>query len=244
MYKIAICDDEKEWREKIKKIIIQEKILPINEITFYEYESGKELLEKINIMHNLIFIDIYMPGMDGNKTAEKLRTYNKDAVIVFYSNYFKPTLESINIGQPFRYIMKDMHDTEIKQEMPSILKKVEYSCKKRFLMVSSTGEMQRIRVDQILYICLAKRGSSIYYEKADTVKIIHCKETLDVLFRQLADKGFQYAHYSYIVNLEKVEALKKNVVYLENGIQLNVSRSRKENFEKSLMNLLHERAFI
>jgi len=244
MYKIAICDDEKEYREKIKTIIIQENILPVNEIVFYEYESGKELLGKSNIMHNLIFIDIHMPEIDGNKTAERLRDYNKEAVIVFYSNYFEPTLESINIGQPFRYIMKDIYDNEIKQEMPSILKKVEYCCQKRFIMVSLAGELQRIMIDQILYICLAKRGSSIYYEKSNTVEILHCKENLDALYKQLADKGFQYAHYSYIVNLEKVEALKKNVVYLEKGIQLNVSRSRKEKFEESLMDLLHERNLI
>lgn len=64
-----------------------------------------------DILHELVFIDIRMPGLDGNQTALKLRNYNKDAVLIFYSSYFEPTVDSINFGQPFRYIMKDLHDT-------------------------------------------------------------------------------------------------------------------------------------
>lgn len=60
MCKIAICDDDKEYREKIKTVIKTEGILSSNEIRFYEYESGKELLEDADILHDLIFMDMRM----------------------------------------------------------------------------------------------------------------------------------------------------------------------------------------
>lgn len=44
MYKIAICDDDKRYRKTIREIIEHENSLPENEIRFYEYESGNELL--------------------------------------------------------------------------------------------------------------------------------------------------------------------------------------------------------
>lgn len=47
MYKIAICDDDKNYREKIEKVIETEGILPKSEIRFYEYESGKEMSRNI-----------------------------------------------------------------------------------------------------------------------------------------------------------------------------------------------------
>ncbi|MCA5961504.1 helix-turn-helix transcriptional regulator [Blautia sp. RD014234] len=53
-------------------------------------------------------------GLDGNKSVLKLREYNRAAILVFCSGYFEPTSDSINIGQPFRYIMKDLHDRSLK----------------------------------------------------------------------------------------------------------------------------------
>lgn len=118
MYKIAICDDDKNYREKIEKVIETEGILPKSEIRFYEYESGKELLENADILHDLVFMDMRMPGLDGNKSVLKLREYNRAAILVFCSGYFEPTPDSINIGQPFRYIMKDLHDRNVM--LPSV----------------------------------------------------------------------------------------------------------------------------
>lgn len=73
MYKIAICDDDKRYRKTIREIIEHKNSLPENEIRFYEYESGNELLKHTDILHELVFIDIRMPGLDGNQTALKLR---------------------------------------------------------------------------------------------------------------------------------------------------------------------------
>ena len=124
MYKIAICDDDKRYRKTIREIVEHENSLPENEIRFYEYESGNELLKHTDILHELVFIDIRMPGLDGNQTALKLRNYNKDGVLIFCSSYFEPTVDSINFGQPFRYIMKDLHDTSLRREIAAIMTEV------------------------------------------------------------------------------------------------------------------------
>lgn len=162
MYKIAICDDDKRYRKTIREIVEHENSLPENEIRFYEYESGNELLKHTDILHELVFIDIRMPGLDGNQTALKLRNYNKDAVLIFYSSYFEPTVDSINFGQPFRYIMKDLHDTSLRREIEAIMTEV----KRRFLndyavTVTSAGKIIRIHVENILYVSRAKRGCVI-----------------------------------------------------------------------------------
>lgn len=215
MYKIAICDDDKRYRKTIREIVEHENSLPENEIRFYEYESGNELLKHTDILHELVFIDIRMPGLDGNQTALKLRNYNKDAVLIFCSSYFEPTVDSINFGQPFRYIMKDLHDTSLRREIAAIMTEV----KRRFLndyavTVTSAGKIIRIYVENILYVSRAKRGCEITIVKEQEKETVRCREAFGELYEQLKDQGFAQAHYSYIVNLGKVEGLEKGVLRL------------------------------
>ena len=242
MYKIAICDDDKRYRKIIRGIVKNANDLPNNEMRFYEYESGDELLKHMDILYELVFIDIRMPGIDGNQTALKLRNYNKDAVLIFCSSYFEPTVDSINFGQPFRYIMKDLHDTNLRREISAILAEV----KRRFLndyavTVTSAGKIIRIHVENILYVSRAKRGCEIAIVKENEKEVVRCREALDELCEQLKDKGFAQAHYSYIVNLGKVEGLEKNVLRLKYGIEMNVSRAKKEEFTEALFKYLRER---
>lgn len=72
MYKIAICDDDKRYRKTIREIIEHENSLPENEIRFYEYESGNELLKHTDILHELVFIDIRMPGAGWKPNSIKI----------------------------------------------------------------------------------------------------------------------------------------------------------------------------
>jgi DNA-binding LytR/AlgR family response regulator len=196
MYKIAICDDDKRYRKTIREIIEHKNSLPENEIRFYEYESGNELLKHTDILHELVFIDIRMPGLDGNQTALKLRNYNKDAVLIFCSSYFEPTVDSINFGQPFRYIMKDLHDTSLRREIAAIMTEV----KRRFLndyavTVTSAGKIIRIYVENILYVSRAKRGCEITIVKEQEKETVRCREAFGELYEQLKDQGFAQAHY-------------------------------------------------
>lgn len=240
MYKIGICDDDRKYRKTVKKTIEEAGILSTNEITFYEYGSGKELLKDADVLHELIFVDIRMPGLNGNETVLRLRETNQDAVLVFCSNYFEPTPDSINIGQPFRYIMKDLYDKSLKQEMPAILSKLKQCSSDHTVTVTSAGKIMRLQKEDILYICLAKRGCSIYVVDSGIATEIHSKETLSNLYEQLSDWGFEYAHNSYVVNLRKVEGVIKNVIYLQTGIQLNMSRSRKTQFTDALLKFLQD----
>ena len=52
----------------------------------------------------------------------------------------------------------------------------------------------RIPVRQILYISVAKRGSTVHQYCNSADKEISCRETVKELYKQLTGMGFEYAH--------------------------------------------------
>ena len=100
--------------------------------------------------------------------------------------------------------------------------------------------------DDILYIDNYKRGSEIHvqenYKDYSFEDKITTKKKLAELYTDLKGYGFEYAHNSYIVNLNHVVKLKtEGVIKLSNGEELNVSRSRMPEFRRALAAVMSEK---
>lgn len=239
MFKVAICDDDKNYRRIVKETV-RRYSSNIGEIVFDEYSSGEELLADIYQMHNLLFLDIQMAEMDGNEAAKEFRTANKSAVLVFCTNYQEPTTESFKV-QPYRYIMKDFSDRMLTEEMPDILNEMMARSEILYLTIIEDGKVSRIPVDQILYVSMAKRGAVIHKYSNAPDKETSCRETVGELYGQLSEMGFAYAHNSYIVNMANIIHISKTVITLKDNTELNISRSRKVQFDEAFSNFLHKR---
>ena len=102
MFDIAICDDS----ELDRGLLIEEigKCEKYREtVRFHQYSSGKELLAAMELARfSLIFLDIQMQGMDGERTAEEIRKMDDSVVLVFYTGFAEPTPHSFEV-QPYRF---------------------------------------------------------------------------------------------------------------------------------------------
>jgi CheY-like chemotaxis protein len=83
--KIVICDDVQEDIEQLSNALSAYD--PFFEII--SFSSGKMLMDDIvdgGFTADILFMDIYMPGMDGIQTAQKIRAIHKDLKIIFLSS--------------------------------------------------------------------------------------------------------------------------------------------------------------
>ena len=76
--RIAVCDDEKNLRRDLRRLVEIHMELKGIPCEIVEYESGERLLAdreagKIDIL----FLDIEMTGKGGMETARLLRSYGK-----------------------------------------------------------------------------------------------------------------------------------------------------------------------
>lgn len=81
---IALADDHVLYREGFAKAISA-----MNNVTLaISVSNGKELLEQLTIQEiDVVFLDIYMPVMDGFTTAQQLNLKHPDIKIIILSSF-------------------------------------------------------------------------------------------------------------------------------------------------------------
>lgn len=234
VYKIAVCDDEADYVSYLKDKICA--LFP-EQAEFFFYSSGEALLMDAEVMHDLVFLDIQMAGLDGNETAKRLRTYNKGAVLVFCSGVCQPTPESIKVA-PFRYLLKSYSEEETDRELMQIFQKLRSQPRHEYLIVKVQDELRRVSVFDIVYISKLKRGSQVHLADAGKETYLSA-EHISGLYQRLSGYGFALPHDSYLVNCRWVRAFRRDYITMddgsENGLQLNIARSKKESFKSCLI---------
>lgn len=85
MFRIAICDDEKIFRDDLKEILIRYMTDRGIMLEIDTFSSGKEFVELgiEMVKYKIVFLDINMDELDGIMTAKKIRENSKDMFIVF-----------------------------------------------------------------------------------------------------------------------------------------------------------------
>ncbi len=165
MIRIAICDDNEDFRQYEYGLVndIMYSINCVCETDFFQ--SGNELLTKGEQVagYNIILLDINMPGIDGIKTAEKIREYTEEVFIVFVTSFISYALEGYKVGAT-RYLLKSSESLkrELKECLETITRKLNYfeninSVLREHLACSKhtfgfiEGEL-KVPLDKIIYI--------------------------------------------------------------------------------------------
>ncbi len=229
MFRVGICDDDAMFIQYIKRLFCE----LYEEITFCEYLSGEELIEKLdkNQPLDLLILDILMPGMDGNKTAKEFRKQCPNTLLVFCSGVCTPTTESFETT-PYRFWLKEYTEEKMKLEIQAVLKKMQENQKESpFILVKKGNQMVKISANQVYYVAIAKKGTVFYC--GDEKETYTSTSKLAEVYGRLKEFGFVYAHNSYIVNLQYVKVVSLKELEFDNGKQLTISRSRAKEFRKA-----------
>lgn len=240
MYNIVICDDDNDYISYIKTIII-ESGMSKNDVSFYEFASGEDFLEKIHEIEycDLIVLDMQMKNLNGHETAAMFRKRFPKTTLVFCSGVCKPTDESFKVT-PFRYLFKSYSKEKMIGEMQSIIKEMRSKKEVPYITGSYYYNTIRLEPDDILYIENYRFGSviHIYEEKTDyqfeESEKITTKKKLNELYEILHVYGFEYPHTSYIVNMKYIVKMPSNgELKLKDGTMLTISRSKLKEFREA-----------
>lgn len=245
MYNIAICDDDEKVIQYLKNIIIISGVSRA-QVKFYEFSSGEAFVEYLKdaVSCDLLILDMKMKEMDGNETALAFRKVFPNTTLVFCSGTCMPTVKSFEVT-PFRYLLKLYTDERMKSEMRAIVKEMISKKVEPFIVGSNYFNLIKLKPSDIIYISIEKHGSLIHIHP-DKIeykfeKEIKSKDRIKSLYNQLKYFGFEYAHNSYIVNLNYIIKMTTSEVQLIDGTKLTISRSKKNNFREHFVRILAEK---
>lgn len=237
MYKIAICDDDKDYIKELKDIILESNEKKL-EIEFYDFDSGEKLLHsKVDDM-DVIFLDIQMQGMNGNETAVRLNQKGYQGVLVQCSGMFMPTPETIKIS-PYRYLLKQDAREKTISEVKEILSKMETGKLCYEIEGSYLRARMYFRVADIVYITHHPKGSILHLNSEKAKHYQEGKIIVPYNFQELSEllesSDFSVPHNSYMVNLHYVASFNpKTEFFVLDGMRLPMSRGKKEVFLNDL----------
>ena len=226
MIKIGICDDDKNFRTLLAEAIRRED----SESFIYEYSTGETLIQGEENSLDLLFLDIQLPGISGNKVSETMKKKNKDLILVFVSGICLPTPESFCV-QPYRYLLKQSTPSEIQRELGTILIYTKEHKGKKYFIAEDDGMYQKIDIDEILYFSIIRRGCEIHILQNGAGKILRTRKRIEEIEAELRKEYFCRIHKSFLVNPKYITEVKRSEIKMENNEILSVSKARRKTFE-------------
>lgn len=235
MYHIAICDDNAQFLETMERTIEGNPEYEADMIC-QKFLNGKELLRTELEQYHLIILDMQMGQMDGFAVAKKIREQNEDVVLAFCSGVIMPEPKHFEV-QPYRYLLKKIDTDKMQESVSDLLMEMKKRRKNRTIEVASDGKAYRLNVKDIVYVSRLKRGSVLIVEQDDNgngeiCEEIKSNEKLEDWYQQLSEEGFEFAHTSYIVNMQKIVSIVRDDIRMSNNQLLRISRTCKQKFHE------------
>lgn len=201
MMKIAICDDEKIFRDQIKSCISEVS----RDFKPDEYVCGNDLVNS-RVEYDIIFLDIDMPGISGIETAEKLRGLGAEAEIIFLTSHVEFVYEAFKV-RAFRFLQKPVEPDKFGEAFRNAV----LNCEKEKIVIEYKGQVTEMYIDNIVYIESSGEGSFIYDSKGS-----YCQSPVPLKEwnEKLKDHPFYRIHKTYLVSMKYVSTFEKNTLKL------------------------------
>jgi len=255
--KTLIVDDEPLARRNLRLLLAKDPQIEVLD----ECRNGREAVKAINALSpDLIFLDIQMPELDGFDVLAQVGPEQIQAII-FVTAFDQYALKAFDV-HALDYLLKPFDDERFAHALARAKAQIEAReinrLSKRLLalleereserkapaqqssyltrvMIKAAGRVVLLKVDDIDFI-----EADGNYAKLHVARKAHLlREKMNDLEGKLDPERFVRIHRSVIVNLDRIKEMHPHfngdyIVVLEDGRQLRLSRTRREQLEAKL----------
>lgn len=218
--KIAICDDEKEFRdaaERMLKLYMEDKGVSYQADSFGVPSDLVDMTEKGTI-YDIYLLDIYMPGITGMSIATELRSRNVKSPVIFLTSSTDHALEAFGVDAT-HYLLKPYTKDNFYVGMDKAMQSIT-SHKDDSIVLKVDNEYRSISISKILYCEAEDKYQRLYLEKGERLLV---RITGTELYKQLSEfECFYRCGRAHIVNLNHISKVSQNGAVFKDGVQLSL----------------------
>lgn len=236
MIKIVLCDDQIQELDKIKELLAVYKA-DFFSIDIKTFLSSSELSHDISTIEStdIFLLDIVMPHTSGIELGRLIRTYNKEASIVFLTTSTDYALDAYGL-EAIQYLLKPVD----KQSLFSAINKAVRLVNKneQHHLIDTIDEVLPVRINEIKYV--EYKDHVLYFcVNNELIRSKFYRLPFTSVIQELFEhKDFISPHRSFLVNMQHINKIHTQSFELDNQQHIPISKNRKTTVRSAYMNFL------
>ena len=225
---ILLCDDLPEEQMNMIRLLRHYEQARGLELDLETASDGAQMLAMWKPGRwDLIFLDIYMPQLNGIEAAQRLRRMDNECEIVFATTSREHGVEGYEL-RAMDYITKPISQQDVDEAMDWFFR--QRAEKRSELLVRTLDGEKTIRAKDICYIETSAH-TCLIHTPGDCVSI---RRSLDELAADL-NTAFFRCHKSFLVNFVHVVRIDKNAFLLDSGDTVPISAANLSRSKSALL---------
>ena len=222
MINCIIVDDTPLAVEKLAGFIKQVPNLSLDA----SFNNGLEALPYLHSRQiDLVFLDIQMEQLTGLQFMDALQYRPKIVIVSAYRQYAIDGFEN-NVTD---YLLKPYSFERFLKAINKVSAELQKGMTKDYMFVKTEYRMERIDFADILYI----EGKGAYLQIVTKTSKIMTLLSFAQIMDLLPKENFTRVHKSYIIAIDKIENIERNVIKIAKG-HIPIGKSYQEEFYKKI----------
>lgn len=228
---IAICDDEKIYRDEIEYLVNEYFSGKNFDYDCKQFCYGKELAEDEQV-YDIVFLDIEMEEMSGIETAKALNKKNRHTVIFIITAYHKYLDDAMDLNV-FRYIDKPVDKDRFFKGLDKAIALINNN---DITFKTAENELITISKNDIICVEVMKKKVTVSTVDGDFV----AREKMDFFRNSLTASYFAIPHKSYIINFNYVKKFKRDEIELKGNHIIAIAPKKQAEIKKHFVAFIGE----
>ena len=220
MYRIAVCDDNRELLEAAAEHL--RTYFEKEEIVLSLFEDGETLLDSVknkNCLYQLAILDIELGEMNGIEVGDELNRLLPDCQIIYLTGYLDYAPEVYSTRHTY-YVYKPTMEKHLPLALEKAVAALEELEHGRLVLPQKNGQLM-LEKREITYLERRLRTTTIYTTGEAAVTAL----PLDELLEMIGLPAFLRCHNSFAVNLDHAASFRRESFLMKDGKIIPISHS-------------------